>query len=82
MPTIFMGDLNAEPDKAVLAPLFERFCDTAAGLGYAETLTYRSDAPDRRIDYIFVTRDFKALHMYVPAVTESDHRPAAAEVIL
>jgi endonuclease/exonuclease/phosphatase family metal-dependent hydrolase len=82
MPVVFMGDLNAEPDDLVLSPLFRRLCDTADGVGRAETLTFRSDAPDRRIDYIFVTRDFKTLRMYVPSVIASDHRPAVAEVIL
>lgn len=82
IPTVFMGDLNAEPDDPVLASLFEYFCDTAQSLGRSETLTFRSDAPDRRIDYIFVTRDFKVLRMYVPAVAESDHRPVVAQVLI
>ncbi|MHB1151263.1 MAG: endonuclease/exonuclease/phosphatase family protein [Eubacteriales bacterium] len=82
IPAVFMGDLNAEPDDPVLKPLFEYFRDTAEGLGRTETLTFRSDAPDRRIDYIFVTRDFKVLRMVVPAVSESDHRPVVARVFI
>ena len=82
LPTVFMGDLNAEPDNPVLQPLFDRFRDTAAGYVCGETLTYRSDVPDRRIDYIFVSHDFSVRRMYIPAVTASDHRPVAAEVVL
>lgn len=82
MPAVFMGDLNAEPDNPVLAPLFERFFDTGEGVGRGETMTFRSDAPDRRIDYIFVTHDFTVRRMYVSNVTASDHRPVVAEVIL
>jgi endonuclease/exonuclease/phosphatase family metal-dependent hydrolase len=82
MPAVFMGDLNAEPDDPVLGPLFKRFCDTAAGLSRSDTLTFRSDAPDRRIDYIFVSRHFRVLGSRVLPVTASDHRPVAAEAEL
>lgn len=81
LPAVFMGDLNAEPDDPVLLPLLNRFQDTGA---YAcdKIETFRSDAPDRRIDYIFVTRDFEVIRMFVPAVTESDHRPVVAHVMI
>ena len=82
IPTIFMGDLNAEPDDSVLAPLYTRFCDTAEGYGQSETLTFRSDTPTRRIDYIFTTNDFEVIDMCVPASVQSDHRPVSSRVTL
>lgn len=80
LPVIFMGDLNAEPEHPVLSPVFRFFIDAAAGLPKNESFTFRSDRPDRRIDYIFVSEDFKIRKAYVPASAESDHRPVVALV--
>lgn len=82
IPTIFMGDLNAEPGDPVLAPLYSRFCDTAGGYEHSRTLTFPSDAPARRIDYIFITEEFGIIDMRVPASVQSDHRPVTARVSL
>ncbi|MBQ6420731.1 MAG: endonuclease/exonuclease/phosphatase family protein [Clostridia bacterium] len=71
---ILMGDLNVTSDDPVLAPVFSAMQDTAAALT-GEGLTFPSDRPDRKIDYIFITSDITALSAQVPALTVSDHRP-------
>lgn len=78
-PTIMMGDLNTEPSDPIIAPLFGRFNDTAAG---REKCTFPSDAPNIRIDYIFASRDIKVVSSGVIDSQCSDHRPAAAEIEL
>lgn len=75
-PLIFMGDLNAHPDNPQLKPLFDRLSDTAdAGTG--SLLTFPSDSPEEKIDYIF-QRGFETETAYVPVSTNSDHRPFVA----
>lgn len=80
-PLIFCGDLNSEPDDPVLSPLFRNLNDTAA-VSTEPILTFPSDAPKSRIDYIFVSGQFKVLSAVSPAVTASDHRPYMAELEL
>jgi hypothetical protein len=44
------------------------------------TLTFRSDCPDRKIDYVFVTKDVRVLCAEIPEIIASDHRPHTAEI--
>lgn len=76
---ILMGDFNALPDAPVLAPIFERMADTATKFE-GERLSFPSDAPDRKIDYIFVSRDVEVVSADIPAIVASDHRPHTAEI--
>ena len=76
---VLMGDFNVCPDDSVLAPIRERMVDTAQ-LSKDALLTFPSDAPDRKIDYIFVSPDLKAKRVEVPACTSSDHRPYVVEI--
>lgn len=78
---IFMGDLNMQPDNKKLAPIFELLKDTAT-INKAELLTFPSDSPDRKIDYIFTSKDISTLSAKAPAETTSDHRPYIAEIEL
>ena len=71
---ILMGDLNLEPDDPLLAPVRERLNDTAPLIG--ETcLTFPSDTPDRKLDYIFLSSDLTAASADIPSLVLSDHRP-------
>lgn len=81
LPLIFMGDLNAQPDSPLLVPLFGIFNDTAAGMESA-ALTYPSDRPSSKIDYIFHKGGFTTLRAWVPETTDSDHRPFCARLDL
>ena len=78
--TILMGDFNVTPDDEVLAPVRERLKDTA-DLFSEEKLSYPSDKPDKKIDYIFVTPDIEVVSADIPPIVASDHRPHIAEIV-
>lgn len=76
---ILMGDFNVIPDSEILKPLRERMKDAAA-LFEKPLFSFPSDAPKRKIDYIFVTSDIEIVNADIPAVIASDHRPHTAEI--
>jgi endonuclease/exonuclease/phosphatase family metal-dependent hydrolase len=81
--TVLMGDLNAEPGSAEIAlvraaGLTDAF--VAAGGRPADQLTWPSDRPDRRIDYIWVSGDLVASGFAATAGAASDHRGVAVTV--
>ena len=78
---VLMGDLNLLPDDPILAPIRARMTDSAPLLG-ADDLSFPSDAPDRKIDYIFISGDLRAVRAQIPALVLSDHRPYIAELVL
>jgi endonuclease/exonuclease/phosphatase family metal-dependent hydrolase len=78
-PTLLLGDLNAPPAAAELAPLFRRLTDLWRN-GGDPGFTYPADAPIRRIDYILTSDHFRALDVRVLPVQASDHRPVVADV--
>jgi endonuclease/exonuclease/phosphatase family metal-dependent hydrolase len=81
VPTIVLGDMNAEPDAPELAPLLAVLHDSwlpASGPG----LTYPADVPRKRIDYVLVSLHFRVHATAVPAIEASDHRPVIADLSL
>ena len=76
---IFMGDLNVRPDNPLLLPIRERMKDTA-DLFDEPKMSFHSDEPTRKIDYIFVSPDIEVVSADIPAVVASDHRPHTATV--
>ena len=76
---ILMGDFNAEPEDEVLAPIRKRMKDTADYFDHP-LLSFPSDKPDRKIDYIFVSPDIEVVAADIPAIVASDHRPHTAEI--
>ena len=76
---ILMGDFNVTPENEVLAPIRAQMTD-AADLFPAPLKSFPSDAPDRKIDYIFVSPDLKITAADIPAVVASDHRPHTAVI--
>ena len=81
MPTLVLGDLNANPDAPELQPLFERLHDTwqdMAGPGF----TYPADKPVKRIDYILASSHFRVRSASVPVTEVSDHRPVLVDLVL
>jgi len=76
-----MGDLNATPEAREIAMLKDaglRDAFTLAGQGSG--LTYSSEAPERRIDYIWVSPDLKARDFRVLPGQASDHLGIAVTV--
>lgn len=76
---ILMGDFNLLPESEILNPIRERMKDTADSFA-APLLSFPSDAPERKIDYIFVSPDVEVISADIPAIVSSDHRPHTAEV--
>lgn len=74
---ILMGDFNVSPDDSVLLPIREQMTDTAS-LFDKELLSWPSDKPRMKIDYIFISRDLEALFADIPPIVASDHRPHIA----
>lgn len=76
---ILMGDFNVQPEDTVLKPIRDRMKDTA-DIFSTPLLSFPSDRPEIKIDYIFVTPDIEVLSADIPAVIASDHRPHTATV--
>lgn len=78
--TILMGDFNCKPNDSVLIPLRKLMKDTA-DLFEKELLSYPSNNPEIKIDYIFVSPDVDVISADIPEIIASDHRPHIAEIV-
>ena len=78
---ILMGDFNLPPESPLLLPIRERMQDAASAFD-GEKLSWPSDAPRTKIDYIFLSRDARIVSADIPAIVASDHRPHIAEIEL
>ena len=76
---VLMGDFNVTPENPVLLPIRARMRDTAE-LFSAPRLSFPSDAPRCKIDYIFASPDLTVLEADIPAIVASDHRPHVAVI--
>ena len=76
---ILMGDFNVTPDDPVLMPIRQKLFDTAE-LFQEPLLSYPSDKPKIKIDYIFASSDLIVHSAGIPAIVASDHRPHIAEI--
>lgn len=76
---VLMGDFNVTPDNPVLEPIRAKMLDTYTFVE-GEKLSFPSDNPTIKIDYIFVSHDLKVLSADIPEVIASDHRPHVAEI--
>jgi len=74
MPTILAGDLNATSSAPELKPLMASFQDMAAAADGGD-MTYPSEAPTKRIDYVLASSGFTVSETRVAATDASDHRP-------
>ena len=76
---VLMGDFNVTPDNPVLNGIREKMTDTADFFG-EPLFSFPSDAPSRKIDYLFVSPDVRVIAADIPAVVLSDHRPYYAVI--
>ncbi|MBR2461157.1 MAG: endonuclease/exonuclease/phosphatase family protein [Clostridia bacterium] len=76
---VLMGDFNVTPENGLLAPIRAKLFDTAE-LFDKEQLSFPSDAPRIKIDYLFVSHDFSVSSADIPDIVLSDHRPHLATV--
>lgn len=78
-PYLFLGDFNMTPDDPLLVPLYGQMRDTARVCG-TEKPTFPSDAPDKKIDYIFASEGLAIHSAEIPGLVASDHLPHTATV--
>lgn len=76
---VLMGDFNMEPDNPILNPIMQRLYDTAQNFA-SPKLSFPSDTPIVKIDYIFVSEDIKVQYADIPEIVSSDHRPHIATI--
>ncbi len=74
---VLMGDFNLCPDNEILNRIRERMVDAAEKFE-SKLLSFPSDHPNKKIDYIFVTPDIKVESADIPPIIASDHRPHTA----
>jgi endonuclease/exonuclease/phosphatase family metal-dependent hydrolase len=75
------GDLNDDPGSPALMRLMSgALHDAAASLGQTGFFTFRAAAPRRRLDYIMLGADLRAVAHEVPQTLASDHFPLFARV--
>ena len=76
LPLLLGGDLNARPESPVHQALRAAgFRDAWTECGTGEGMTFPANAPDRRIDYLYLAGDARCLEARVLASDASDHRP-------
>ncbi|PXY27265.1 endonuclease/exonuclease/phosphatase family protein [Prauserella muralis] len=81
---VLLGDLNALPGSPEISTLDAAFRDAWPVAGIGDGATYPAEAPDRRIDYVYTSRDVRPVWARVlttdPAA--SDHLPLACRVVV
>lgn len=81
-PFIVVGDYNARPWDPETLMAAEHAVDAWAVCGDGPGYTFPSNAPDRRIDYIFASRDLLIRSIDVIRTEASDHLPVYADIEL
>ena len=66
--TVIMGDFNCTPESEELKPLFDKFICTDKS-----ELTFPSDKPVKKIDYILLSRDMEVINKGTSKRIISDH---------
>ena len=75
---ILMGDLNCSHGELLASPLGDMHWQWT----YGDLNTYPSWRPVRRLDHILVSSGLKIVHVSVPDIRLSDHRPVLMDVQL
>ncbi len=76
---VLMGDFNMEPNNPILIPIVQRLYDTSHDFS-SPKLSFPSDTPTVKIDYIFVSKDLTVCCADIPEIISSDHRPHIATI--
>ncbi len=84
-PAIFVGDYNSKPDTAPIQPMMQAYNDVFGLLGQNEDFTDPLPNPEKRIDYVFASKnigikDAEVLQTDVHLVA-SDHLPIIADLM-
>lgn len=78
LPTILVGDFNSPPGSLLHRNLSTVLKDSWAMKGFGPGLTYRSDRPLWRIDYLWVSPGIGVESCRVEKSRLSDHKPLGA----
>ncbi|MCI0772641.1 MAG: endonuclease/exonuclease/phosphatase family protein [Chloroflexi bacterium] len=79
--TVLLGDLNAEPDAPEIALLEEAgLIDSWPESGSGPELTWNSADLQKRIDYIWHSRDLRGSQAETIQTLASDHLPVVAQI--
>ena len=78
---VLMGDFNMKPRNRILKPIKAILYDTAEKFD-SKKLSYPSDKPKVKIDYIFTSKDLCVKSADIPEIISSDHRPHVATLDL
>lgn len=83
-PTILLGDFNSVYSSDEISGISDRLKDVAVLLGKGDVATYAygDNAPDVRIDYIWITDDISSVEYYVNPLGISDHASVVARLLL
>ncbi len=81
-PVILCGDFNDTPASYTYHQINKRLYDgfKSAGSGFEYTFRYMHKL--MRIDYIFYSKDLKAIRYYTPSFDFSDHNPVFMEIAI
>lgn len=79
-PVVLCGDMNGPPEAPEIQLLSAALTDAFAVAGEGEGTTYPVPAPDRRIDYVFVSPGLQVISCRVLAAEGSDHYPVLCEI--
>lgn len=82
LPVIFCGDFNDTPGSRTHKRLSEFLTDTWQKVGNGNGHTFSSVNPAKRIDYIWISKEFLAIKAWVPQSHASDHLAVVAEFAL
>ncbi|GAA5522157.1 endonuclease/exonuclease/phosphatase family protein [Aliifodinibius salicampi] len=84
VPVIIGGDFNFTPDTRTHRLMQDWWADTSLQFQKIPNLTFPSKKPDRRIDYLFLSRNANWEILYVKTidVDYSDHLPVVARVVV
>jgi len=82
VPVIIAGDFNDFPGSRVHSRMKQTYLDAWEEVGEGDGFTYRSDKPDRRIDYIWLQKEsgLKPLRTWIVETLASDHLPLLLDV--
>lgn len=76
---VLLGDFNMHPDNERLLPILDKMNDAAEKLS-CRKLSFPSDKPTIKIDYIFATPDIEIISADIPEIVASDHRPHVCDI--
>ena len=78
---IICGDFNDNPGSRTHTKMQEQFDDAWELIGAGEGFTYPAEAPRKRIDYIWLSKNKSVVPVkaWVPESDASDHRPLVVE---